>query len=114
MANRTADAGVEIELPVTPMLDMTFQLLFFFIVTFNPQSLEGQLDFTLPGPDSPRSQELAHVDPGMERAEIELPSDLTVEVKAHVAGGGGAGIRLIVRDTADTGHEIPDPPPATD
>jgi biopolymer transport protein ExbD len=26
----------EIVLPITPMLDMTFQLLFFFIVTFNP------------------------------------------------------------------------------
>ena len=38
----------EILIPVTPMLDMTFQLLIFFIVTFNPNRLiEGFWDVTV-------------------------------------------------------------------
>jgi biopolymer transport protein ExbD len=42
----------EVELPVTPMLDMTFQLLTFFIFTYHPAALEGQLDFSLPASGS--------------------------------------------------------------
>src|SRR5258708_28735629 len=38
----------KIVLPITPMLDMTFQLLFFFIVSFNPADLEGAVDTSLP------------------------------------------------------------------
>jgi biopolymer transport protein ExbD len=41
---------------VTPMLDMTFQLLFFFVMQFKPPIAEGQIDFNLPsdtiGPSS--------------------------------------------------------------
>jgi biopolymer transport protein ExbD len=33
---------------VTPMLDMTFQLLFFFLLMFRPPIAEGQIDFALP------------------------------------------------------------------
>src|SRR5208337_3991289 len=46
---RSADPEIEIQLPITPMLDMTFQLLIFFILTFRPANLgEGKLDFSLP------------------------------------------------------------------
>ena len=37
-----------VDIPITPMLDMTFQLLFFFIINYNPSPLEGQMDLTLP------------------------------------------------------------------
>ncbi len=108
MAKRAPEPNVEVELPVTPMLDMTFQLLFFFIVTFNPQSLEGQLDFTLPGSNDYKARDQAQVDQKKQGEDIELPSDLTVEIRRHETG---AGVKIIVRDTADTGHIIPDPPP---
>jgi biopolymer transport protein ExbD len=36
------------DLPITPMLDMSFQLLAFFIITFKPASTEGQLSLMLP------------------------------------------------------------------
>ena len=36
------------ELPITPMLDMAFQLLTFFIMTYRPSALEGHMDLTLP------------------------------------------------------------------
>src|SRR5207249_10479235 len=39
---------VEPDLPITPMLDMTFQLLSFFIFTFHPQNSEAQIYITLP------------------------------------------------------------------
>ena len=38
---RRGDPGPEITLPITPMLDMSFQLLFFFMATFNPTDPEG-------------------------------------------------------------------------
>ncbi len=39
---------VEPDLPITPMLDMSFQLLAFFILTFRPAPMEGQIAMTLP------------------------------------------------------------------
>ncbi len=39
---------VEPDLPITPMLDMSFQLLAFFIMTFKPAPTEGQLLMALP------------------------------------------------------------------
>lgn len=38
---------MEIEIPVTPMLDMAFQLLTFFILTYRPAPSEGQFSMNL-------------------------------------------------------------------
>jgi biopolymer transport protein ExbD len=45
---RQATDHVEPDLPITPMLDMSFQLLAFFIMTFKPAPTEGQIAMTLP------------------------------------------------------------------
>jgi len=45
---RTGHPAVDVALPITPMLDMSFQLLSFFILTFHPMPTEGQLAVTLP------------------------------------------------------------------
>lgn len=42
-----ATGHTEVELPVTPMLDMAFQLLTFFILTYHPQPTEGQFAMNL-------------------------------------------------------------------
>lgn len=39
---------VDPDLPITPMLDMSFQLMAFFIFTFRPAPTEGQLMLALP------------------------------------------------------------------
>jgi biopolymer transport protein ExbD len=39
---------VSVELPITPMLDMSFQLMAFFIFTFRPAPTEGQIAMSLP------------------------------------------------------------------
>ena len=38
----------EPDLPITPMLDMSFQLMAFFLITFRPMPTEGQLALSLP------------------------------------------------------------------
>lgn len=45
---RMKDNPTEPDLPITPMLDMSFQLMAFFILTFKPGPTEGQLAMTLP------------------------------------------------------------------
>lgn len=45
---RKGEAPVDVTLPITPMLDMSFQLLSFFILTFHPMPTEGQLSINLP------------------------------------------------------------------
>jgi biopolymer transport protein ExbD len=46
----TASAGVALGLIITPMLDMSFQILSFFIMTYHPSALEGHVNGTLPLP----------------------------------------------------------------
>jgi biopolymer transport protein ExbD len=48
---RVVTDQVEPDLPITPMLDMSFQLLAFFIMTFKPTPTEGQIAMSLPPPD---------------------------------------------------------------
>ena len=43
-----AAAGLSLGLIITPMLDMSFQLLAFFIMTFKPAPTEGHIAMTLP------------------------------------------------------------------
>jgi biopolymer transport protein ExbD len=45
---RTGTDFVEPDLPITPMLDMSFQLLAFFIMTFQPAPTEGHMMLMLP------------------------------------------------------------------
>jgi biopolymer transport protein ExbD len=44
---KTVVGATEVDLPITPMLDMAFQLLVFFIVTYHPANLEAHIDGTL-------------------------------------------------------------------
>lgn len=39
--------GVNLNIIITPMLDMAFQLMAFFIMTYHPSALEGHIDGTL-------------------------------------------------------------------
>lgn len=48
MRKSAANNDSKVVLPITPMLDMTFQLLFFFVANFNPADLEGSMDLALP------------------------------------------------------------------
>src|SRR5437762_1328435 len=44
--------GVNLGLIITPMLDMSFQILAFFIMTYHPSALEGHIPGSLVPPDN--------------------------------------------------------------
>ena len=90
MHDRTRTDHVEPDLPVTPMLDMSFQLLAFFIVTFKPAPTEGQIALALPKDGKSDSQ---LIDQTFEKR----PAQLTVRVSA-AADGTIAGMTLLETD----------------
>lgn len=75
-----------IDLPITPMLDMSFQLLTFFIFTYNPSGLEAQMDLALPSKTAIAAADPKDVKPEMETNkkpddEPDIPLDLSVEIR---------------------------------
>jgi biopolymer transport protein ExbD len=44
MSARVGDSGVNLGIIITPMLDMAFQLLAFFVMTYHPHAAEGHID----------------------------------------------------------------------
>jgi biopolymer transport protein ExbD len=77
----------EVFFPVTPMLDMAFQLLAFFILTFNP-SAETHLDLDLPAtpaalPSAPQGE--ARLVP-VRRVDSDLENDLLIRAEADDLG----------------------------
>jgi len=88
MSHRHTEIGPKISLPITPMLDMTFQLLFFFVMNFNPADLEGQMDMALPAVETVRQQPIG----GEKNAEPGFAFDVTVVVRATLDGGAISAI----------------------
>src|SRR5438552_2053700 len=81
--------GVQLGLIITPMLDMSFQLLAFFIMTYHPSALEAHIPGNLAAPETP-----AVLDPKNPFPDVRLPADpaefegvaATVKIKAVVKG----------------------------
>jgi biopolymer transport protein ExbD len=98
MHHKKPEAGSEVTLPITPMLDMTFQLLFFFIINFHPADLEGQLDMALPSEDVKRAKDPKDVkkESAPEKNPTpDFPSDLTVKVRTQQDENSQGGISAI-------------------
>ena len=94
-ANVTEDVAVE--LPITPMLDMSFQLMAFFLFTFKPAASEGQIALALP-------QER----PGMVDPDIvfnDKPVTFVVTV-AGAANGTISGMTIREQDGPPGGENI--------
>ena len=85
---RKTDAGPEPNLPITPMLDMAFQLLAFFVMTYHPSDLEGQMDLSLPSEAITRAEKKEDIDPNAkpDPKPLELPANLTVLVRTQQDG----------------------------
>lgn len=87
---RAVEAPSDVVLPITPMLDMTFQLLTFFIFTYNPSALEGQMALMLPTEQEARAENQQMIDPSAKVNKEELPEpkiELIIQVKPHALGG---------------------------
>jgi biopolymer transport protein ExbD len=79
---------VQLNTVITPMLDMTFQLLFFFVLTYSPSAaMEGKMDFNLPasGDYRARAPEDVNLDKPSD-TDLALPAQLTVLIKTAHTG----------------------------
>lgn len=54
---RFAGADADIEVSMTPMIDVVFQLLIYFLVTFSTADVLAFLDITRPAPNAAASQQ---------------------------------------------------------
>jgi biopolymer transport protein ExbD len=102
---RFVDAPMEVELPITPMLDFAFQILLFCIMNFHPsQFTEGQMDLNLPDAAQAKAAKPEDVRPNPSTSgELELPSEVTVIVKTgHDGRHDGQITDIAVQDTAGT------------
>ncbi len=98
MIRRRAETPSKVTLPITPMLDMTFQLLFFFIVNFRPADLEGQMDLALPSENITQAHKEKDVSKEASPEKdplMDLKSDLTVRVSTQLGENAQGGISAI-------------------
>jgi biopolymer transport protein ExbD len=98
MRRQRAVIDSKVVLPITPMLDLTFQLLFFFIFNFHPADLEGQMDLSLPTAADKQAHRAEDVKPDAKsdkEPELEFPSDLTVKVRTQLDGVNDGEISAI-------------------
>lgn len=88
-----------VELNLAAMLDMAFQLLTFFILTFRPAPVEGQLSLRLPPP-----QPVAVARSNQQLGSNENAADLVAGVESLIislfAGPGGQLDSMAVGETA--------------
>ena len=79
-SRRKNDEGPEVEIPVTPMLDMAFQLLTFFIFTYHPTEMEGHIDMELPSGN--RAVDGRRVD-GIDQVPGELKTSVVLHLRTQ-------------------------------
>jgi biopolymer transport protein ExbD len=89
---RKEEKPVEVDLPITPMLDMSFQLMAFFIFTFKPMAAEGQLAMFLP-----KTEDVA---PTQAELPPDVPEDKVDEYKVLVTSRDGDIATLAVQGPA--------------
>ncbi len=104
MSRRIAEgSGLEPTLPITPMLDMAFQLLMFCVFNFHPSDLEGQMELAMPTDAASQAAKPEQVDPKAqsEKNQLDIPADLTVVVNTQLDGTNNGRIsHLRVDDRA--------------
>ncbi len=87
-AGRQRAAPIEVQFPVTPMLDMAFQLLAFFVLTFQAPTAESRLDLYLPATPAAlpgSAQGRATESPGR-RFDLDLENDLVIRARTDDLG----------------------------
>ena len=107
--------GVQLGLIITPMLDMSFQILAFFIMTYHPSALEGHIPGSLTPPEdfAKKSKDTVaqpnEPNPSLDENNLDLSLNeaVTVIVKAVVKGQDqsrivGAPSQIFLRTNLDT------------
>ena len=86
----------EVQIPITPMLDMAFQLLTFFILTYRPAPAEGQFSMNLL-PAQPATA-IAKEAPKDVTTNDALPTELRTLQTVLRAGGDGEIAQITLSD----------------
>lgn len=82
----------EVEMQITPMLDMAFQLLSFFILTYHPAPIEGQFAMNLL-PAAPAIKMEAAAPPNTDAKNDDVPAKLrTITTQLHANPDGSLGL----------------------
>lgn len=88
----------DVEIPVTPMLDMAFQLLTFFILTYHPMPSEGQFAMTML-PAAPATDFRAQATAEPAKPDDSLPAALRTLPTVLRAGEAGKLGRVTIGET---------------
>jgi biopolymer transport protein ExbD len=88
LTRKKKKADEEISIPITPMLDMAFQLLTFFILTYRPMPTEGQFVMNLM-PAAPATDLRAPAETDTSAANPDIPAALRTLPTMLRAGEGG-------------------------
>ncbi len=97
MRHPKADEPTGVQVAITPMLDMTFQLLFFFLLNYHPSALEGQMSMALPAEkQEAKAQAADQVTQSNDADDETLAADLTVKVKTQNDGFNNGTITQLV------------------
>lgn len=89
-------SGEDVELNLAAMLDMAFQLLTFFILTFRPAPVEGQISMRLPPPQAIAG---GKVQAGSDTSSTEAPAGVNTLLISVFANPGGDITGLGVGET---------------
>jgi biopolymer transport protein ExbD len=93
-----------LEVPITPMLDMAFQLLTFFILTYHPMPTEGQFAMNLM-PAAPVT-DINAKPPEASTANPDVPAALKTLPTTLRAGEGGTLGRITLGDNEVAGADL--------
>jgi biopolymer transport protein ExbD len=91
----------EVELNLAAMLDMAFQLLAFFILTFKPAPTEGFIALRMPPPQATTKPGGAASEPNPAGMPMERLETLMVTIKSNAEGGIGT---LQIEEGAPSGN----------
>lgn len=82
--HRKTVPDIAIAMPIVPMLDLSFQILFFFMITFNPSKAEGKMTLNLPASGQAKAKDQASVEITKDStADLEIPADFVVVVRSY-------------------------------
>jgi biopolymer transport protein ExbD len=100
---------VDVDLPITPMLDLAFQVLLFFILTYHPSAMEGQVEMSLPDLAQAKAAKPENVKPNAAaKGELELPGEVTVLLYVRRAASRDGSLGRIVVEEKQGRKEIAD------
>jgi biopolymer transport protein ExbD len=104
---RKGNEELDVQLPITPMLDMAFQIFAFFAATYQPSAFEGQMQLNLPAIGETKAAEQSQATSNDSDKELKLPSEVTITINTKQDGINDSMPRQYVVSTPqDPEHKV--------